>query len=125
MKKGIIFILFFAFISCNKSSNSKEDNSLIGKWTEVENYISPGTIWTWRPANNITVDIKSDLTYTSNNDNYFWGRIGSIESITDSTFVLKSSVFTSIGPCNYKIKNGVFEIWYPGCIEGCGSRFKR
>lgn len=125
MKKVTLFLLLIAFISCEKSNSSLQGNSLTGKWTEVENYISPGTVWTWQSANNIAIDIKSDLTYTSNNENYFWGRKGNIESITDSTFVLKSSVLSISQPCKYKIKDGILEIWYPGCIEGCGSRFKR
>jgi hypothetical protein len=123
--KQLTFLLFmFAFISCEKNENTAPENSFTGNWTEFENYISPGTIWKWEKANNITLQINSDLTYTSNNDSYFWGKSGSIETLTDSSFVLKSPVFNSSRTCNYKIKDGVLEVWYP-CIEGCGSRFKK
>lgn len=124
MKLLTAFFLIAAFLSCNKTNNPETENSLTGKWTEFENYISPGTAWYWQPANNITIDIKNNLTYTSNNDNYFWGKSGSIENLTDSSFVLKSPVFNNSRTCYYKIKNGVLEVWYP-CIEGCGSRFRK
>lgn len=117
--------LLIAFISCKKSDTKVTDNSLVGKWAEVENYISTGTVTTWKSANNISIDIKGDLTYTSNNDNYFWGNKGKIESITESTFVLKSTALNTVRTCNYKINNGILEIWYSGCTEGCGSRFKK
>jgi hypothetical protein len=119
---ALLFLLLFS--SCTKNNSTQVDNSFTGKWNEYENYISPGTLWQWEKANNITIEINSDLTYTSNNENYFWGKSGRIENLTDSTFLLISPVFNSSLTCNYKIKNGVLEVWYP-CIEGCGSRFKK
>ena len=127
MKKITILVFITAFIACEKAETNEPfitDNSLFGKWVEYENYISPGTAWNWNAANNITVTLKPDLTYTSNNDNYFWGTNGSIENLTDSTFSLKSPLYNSGLKCYYKINNGVLEVWYP-CIEGCGSRFKK
>jgi hypothetical protein len=124
MKQILLLLLPFLFSACNKNSLTETDNTITGKWSEYENYISPGTPWYWQSSNNIEIQIKSDLSYTSNNDNYFWGRNGKIETLTDSTFLLKSPVFTSSRTCYYNVKDGVLEVWYP-CIEGCGSRFKR
>ncbi len=128
MKIITVAFMILAFTACNKNNGVDEfidsDTTIIGKWSEYENYISPGTAWYWQSSNNIVVQVNSDLSYASNNDNYFWGRNGKIENLTDSTFVLKSPVFASAVNCNYKLKDGVLEVWYP-CIEGCGSRFKR
>ncbi|MBX9784641.1 MAG: hypothetical protein K2X48_15230 [Chitinophagaceae bacterium] len=124
MKQFAFFLLLVVFISCNKNENPQSDNSFAGKWIEFENYISPGTAWYWQPAKNVTVQINSNLSYTSDNDSYFWGRSGKIENLTDSTFLLRSPAFASPLNCNYKLEDGVLEVWYP-CIEGCGSRFRK
>jgi hypothetical protein len=125
MKQVSLLFILVAFISCAKTENAEPENSLFGKWSEYENYISPGTAWHWQPASNITIEIKSNLTYTTSNDNYFWGKSGTIENLTDSSFVLKSPALNREQKCSYKFKDGILEIWYFGCIEGCGSRFKR
>jgi hypothetical protein len=117
--------VFVFAVGCEKNTENKNyDNTLPGTWKEYQSFISPGAGGEWKNVNGITIILKSDSTYVTDNENSAWGKSGRIANVTDSSFSIMSNSTNFISPrnCRYTIKDGVFEVWY-NCIEGCGSRF--
>ncbi|MGE5107806.1 MAG: hypothetical protein ACM3H8_09695 [Sphingobacteriales bacterium] len=111
-------------IGCKKNSTKEFDNTLPGAWKEYQYFMSPGAGGEWEPGNGLIVTLNKDLSYTTNNEQSFWGKSGKINNLTDSTFTINPPFFNGPATLRYTVKDGVFEVWYI-CIEGCGSRFRK
>lgn len=121
-------LLLFA-IACKKSVDPIE-NSLIGKWTYTEYYMSIGGPGEWHPVTppKQTIEFKSDGTFIPSESflkdaNHF--------EILDSVTVKFQPASTPSGfiLMGYTIDTTARELqlWpvNPMCIEGCSNKFKR
>lgn len=126
--KHLILSAFAAAIvlitGCEKN-NANEDNTLPGTWKEFQYLADPGDgSGKWQSGNGLIVQVNNDLTYTTNNENSFWGKSGKITVLSDSAFKLIRPQTNSEIQLYYKLSNGVLEVHYL-CIEPCGSRFRK
>jgi hypothetical protein len=125
-------VLLFFTVACKKSNEPIEpiENSLIGKWTYTEYYISSGGPGEWRPVTpKQTIEFKPDGTFIPSESflkdaNHF--------EILDSVKVKFQPASTSSGfiLMGYAIDTMARELqMYPVnpimCIEGCSSKFTR
>ena len=125
-------ILLFFIIACKKDNKVIEpiENSLIGKWTYTEYYMSIGGPGDWRPVNppNQAIEFKPD------------GRFIPCESFLPATdhFEILDSVTVKFQPAS--TSSGFILMGYvidtikgelqmypvnPMCIEGCSNKFKK
>jgi len=117
---GLVLLLFS--VACKKSIEPIE-NSLIGKWTYTEHYISSGGPGEWRPvAPKETIEFKPDGTF-----------IPSDSFLKDANhFEILDSVTIKFQPgfilMRYSIDTSARELLMspvPMCIEGCSNKFTR
>ena len=127
-----IVLLFFT-IACEKSGNKiiePIENSLIGKWTYTEYYMSIGGPGEWRPVSppKQTIEFKPGGTF-----------IPCESFLKDANhFEILDSVTVKIEPTSapsgfilmgYSIDTNTRELQLypvdPICIEGCSNKFKR
>lgn len=129
MKKWLIFIIVLIFYTaCSKSNNS--NISIIGKWEEIQSYLSPGGPTTWQlVSSGIYLEFKQDGSYNIMNKKNGATGLGSytLNDTTISFLPSRVSQTASLPGINahYTIKNNILEMWFDGCVEGCGSRYKR
>ena len=125
-----IGLLLFA-IACKKSVNKVNEpikNSLIGKWTYTESYVSPGGPTEWRPVSppGQTIEFKDDGTFIPcesflRNANHF--------EIVDSVTVKIQPAPSGFVLMRYSIDTTKRQLLMsptnPACIEGCTYKFER
>jgi hypothetical protein len=118
-------VLLFLTVACKKSIEPIE-NSLIGKWTYTEQYISTGGPGEWRPVTpKETIEFKPDGTFIPSESflkdaNHF--------EILDSVTVKFHPGLSGFTVMRYSIDTVAGELLMspiPNCIEGCASKFKR
>jgi len=135
MKKvQFLILIFLVFIAgCSKLDNAKPaavENTIIGKWSYTEYYLSIGGPGQWYPVTpaNQVIEFKPDGTF-----------IPSKFFLKDATkFEIVDSVTLKIQPAStpsgyilmgYSIKTAERELYLypvsPYCIEGCSNKFKR
>jgi hypothetical protein len=130
-KIALVSLTLLILISgCKKSNLEPIENTLIGKWTYTEYYISPGGPGEWRAVTppNQTIEFKSN------------GKFIPCESFLEGSnrFEILDSVTVKFEPAStpsgfltmgYSIDTAARELqmWpvNPMCIEGCSSKFKR
>ena len=131
MKKiQLLLLLLLLFATACKKSVEPIENSLIGKWTYTEYYISIGGPGEWRPVTppKQTIEFRSDGTFIPSES--FVKEANHFE-ILDSVTIKFQPASTSSGfiLMGYSIDTLARELQMypvnPMCIEGCSNKFKR
>lgn len=126
--KCALFILLIAVVSCSKSTtndNAKIPGSITGKWIQTAYLADPGDgSGTWQTDNSGSgyIIFYEDSTAKSSSIPYF-GELKSYHILSDSTLTLVYADGTTF-PHSYKVEGNMLTLT-GGCIEACGSRYKR
>lgn len=130
--KTLLYIAVFLspvlFADCNKTSNTSDapNVSLVGKWMLIETLADPGDgSGKWKPVDKpdyYFIKFNADNSIESNT----YGRLSSIRQykvLSDSTvnFLYTDGTTATL---YYNISN-VYLTITGGCIEACGSKFKK
>jgi len=126
------FLLVFA-VACKKSSNriiEPIENSLTGKWTYTEYYMSIGGPGDWHAVSppKQTIEFKADGTFIPCES--FCKEANHFEIIDSVTVKIEpSSISLGYVLMRYDIKPSERTLYLspsnPICIEGCSSKFER
>jgi hypothetical protein len=126
--KYAAFILLIAVISCSKSTitnKAKSSASIVGKWIQTAYLADPGDgSGTWQTDNSGSgyLIFNEDSTAQSSSVPYY-GELKLFHILSDSTLTLQyadGTTFTHM----YKVEGNILTLM-GGCIEACGSRYKR
>jgi len=126
--KYAAFILLIVVISCSKSTTTdkaKLPGSIIGKWIQTAYLADPGDgSGTWQTVSTEDgyIIFNEDSTAKSNSVPYF-GELKFYHILSDSTLTLVYANGTTFNH-GYKVEGNVLTLT-GGCIEACGSRYKR
>jgi len=110
-------------MACTKSSD-KTSSSLVGRWKLTETLADPGDgSGTWMPATaDYIIQFNKDSTAYENPVNPY-RNVNRYSVSNDSTLTLFYSNGTSFN-FYFKIESSTLTIM-GGCIEACGTRYKR
>jgi hypothetical protein len=130
VKKLQFFVLapIFLAMGCKKSVEPIE-NSLIGKWTYIEYYMSPGGPGEWRPVSppKQTIEFKADGTFVPSES--FLKEANHFEIVDSVTLKIEPVAPLGHMLMRYEIKTLRRELYLypvnPMCIEGCSYKFER
>jgi len=124
-------VLMVFYFGCGKRAvNEPGEDSIVGKWTWVENFYSVGGPGQWHqvtPASQ-TIEFKSDGSFVPSNS--FLNSANRYEFV-DSITIKFQPASTPLGYIlmRYKIDVGGSELFLqpvdPRCIEGCNNKFRR
>lgn len=122
MKIFYNLIIVFIFLSVTACEKFRSDTSLTGKWKLTETLADPGDgsgKWVSVKNSDSYLQINADGTLSSNNFiNYKQYRVIDDQKIE---FIYQNGMTTIL---NYKLNGNSLEI-KGGCIEACGSRYKK
>jgi hypothetical protein len=123
MKYFIALSFLFMLMACTKSSD-KTSSSLVGRWKLTETLADPGDgSGTWMPATaDYIIQFNKDSTAYENPVNPY-RNINRYSVSSDSTLTLFYTNGTS-SDFYFKIESNTLTIM-GGCIEACGTRYKR
>jgi len=127
-KLQVLSIILVFTIACKKSANKEPiENSLIGKWTYTESYISPAGPTDWQPVSppGQTIEFKQDGTFIPCES--FLKDANHFEIVDSMTVKIKPA--PSSGQMRYTIDTTGHQLLMsptnPGCIEACIYKFER
>ena len=123
MKYFITALSFFLItLACTKSADN--NSSIIGRWKLTETLADPGDgSGKWMPATtNYIIQFNEDSTASENPVNPY-RNVNRYSVINDSTLTLFYSNGTSFS-YYFKIESNTLTIM-GGCIEACGTKYKR
>ncbi len=117
-----VFSFFLIALACTKSSDN--NSSLIGRWKLTETLADPGDgSGTWMPATaDYIIQFNKDNTAYENPVNPY-RNINRYNVTSDSTLTMFYSDGTSQN-LYFKIENNTLTLM-GGCIEACGTKYKR
>jgi hypothetical protein len=113
---------FLITLACTKSADN--NSSIIGRWKLTETLADPGDgSGIWMPATtNYIIQFNEDSTANENPVNPY-RNVNRYSVINDSTLTLFYSNGTSFS-YYFKIESNTLTIM-GGCIEACGTKYKR
>jgi len=126
--KYAAFILLIVVVSCSKSTTinkTKVAGSIAGKWIQTGYLADPGDgngTWQTVPTEDGYIIFNEDSTAQSSSVPYY-GELKFYHILSDSTLTLEYADGT-IFPQMYKVEKNTLTLT-GGCIEACGSRYKR
>lgn len=141
MKKLLVTILTFVFLSCSSDdSKPNGETELIGKWKLIEQYLDPGdgsgdfqSIESERTIeffSNSTVEINGELCFMSSEvgDKEIGTFMITSSNEADTTYdgeIIPNTCSSRSAKVYFDLPlSGNLILWYQ-CIEGCGQKFKK
>ena len=126
--KYAAFILLIVLFSCSKSptaDKAKSPGSIVGKWIQTAYLADPGDgSGTWQTDNSGSgyLIFNEDSTAKSSSVPYY-GELKFYHILSDSTLTLEYADGTTFNHA-YQVEGNTLTLT-GGCIEACGSRYKR
>jgi hypothetical protein len=128
----ISLCLVIFYLGCSKPEVKFEpaENSIVGKWTWMENFYSTGGPGQWHPVTpaNQTIEFKSDGSFVSANS--FLNGVTRYDLLDSVTIIFRpASAPSGYILMQYQINSYGRELYLqpadPRCVEGCSNKFRR